>query len=77
MASLGTLTLDNKKYNLLEFNYNSNQQIDKLGKPLGKPSGSIIDLTIESDRDSSVLKWMLDDEEKDGVITFYKQDAMS
>lgn len=77
MAALGILTLDNEEYKILEFNYKSNQQTDKLGRPIGIPSGSLIDLTIESDKSTALMSWMLGNEPKDGVITFYRHDAMS
>jgi hypothetical protein len=76
MAALGILTLDNEEYKILEFDYKSNQQTDQLGRPVGIPSGSLIDLTIESDKSTSLLSWMLGNEAKDGAVTFYKYDAM-
>jgi hypothetical protein len=77
MAALGILTLDSKEYKVLEFNYKSNQPTDKLGRPVGRSKGCHIDLILESDKSTSILSWMLGYEEKDGVIAFYKHDAMS
>jgi len=76
MAALGILTLDNEEYKVLEFNYKTNQQTDKLGRPVGVPKGSLFNLTIESDKGSSLMSWMLGNDAKDGVVTFYRHDAM-
>lgn len=76
-AASGILTLDNKEYRLITFDYRASQPVTWNGKPSGRPSGFFIDLTIESDSDTSLLEWALGNEAKDGVITFYKPDGMS
>ncbi|MDN3675291.1 type VI secretion system tube protein TssD [Flavobacterium branchiarum] len=77
MATLGILKLDNVEYRLITFNYKSTQPLDAMGKPSGKPTGCLIDLTIESDSSTALLQWTLNNEAKDGIIIFYKADAMS
>jgi hypothetical protein len=77
MAVLGILKLDNKEYRLITFDLKSTQAVDKTGKPSQRPSGLQIDLTIESDSSTDLLQWMLGNEPKDGIITFYKADGMS
>lgn len=77
MAALGILKLDNVEYRLIEFNYMASQPLDRVGKPCGKTTGWLIDLTIESDSSTALLQWALGNEAKDGIITFYKADGMS
>lgn len=77
MVALGMLKLDNIEYRLMTFDYKSRQSLDNSGKPFGKSTGALIDLTIESDSNTALLEWMLGNDSKDGVITFYKPDGMS
>jgi hypothetical protein len=78
MSFLAKLTLDGKIYNILEYHYNPNQQVDESGKPISKVFGGQITLTIESTQDKTFLQWAINPNmTKEGTIVFYKRDAMS
>ena len=78
MAVKAVLELEGKKFNIYEFNYKLKQPADKMGFPAGDPFGGYITLTLESDKDTLIYDWTKsDDMQKNGVITFYKQDGMS
>ncbi len=78
MSFLAKFFIDGKTYNVLESAYALHQPTDEEGKPIGRPKGGKITLTIESDSDTELFHWMKAPEHaKDGAITFFKRDAMA
>ena len=75
MAITAKLMLDGKfpGYNVIECEYEFNQEIDKNGKPCANPRGGIIKFTIlsPSENDTTLHEWMLNKTEvKQGIFTF-------
>ncbi len=65
-------------YTVLESHYSLNQPIDDANKPIGRPTGGLITLTVESFSDTELFHWMQAPEQtKDGTIIFFKSDAAS
>ncbi len=55
-----------------------NQPVDEVGKPIGRPMGGQISLTVESDSDTELFHWMKESEQtKNGTVTFFKRDTMA
>lgn len=78
MSFLAKLEIDGEEYNILDCSYSFEQNIDRNNKPSGTPRGGQISLVIESRGSTNFLQWMIEHKQtKDGVITFYKRDAMS
>jgi hypothetical protein len=78
MSFLSKLQIDGQEYNVLEFNINFNQELNKSGKPSGQAKGGEIDIIIEASQETNFLAWMLNSElAKDGKIIFYRRDALS
>ena len=78
MAVKAVLELEGKKFNIHEFNYKLKQPANKMGFPAGDPFGGYITLTLESDKETTIYDWTKShDMQKNGIITFYKQDGMS
>jgi hypothetical protein len=76
-AAVGILILNNKEYKILELDYDISRKVDINGKPSNQSTGFYINLSIESDSDTSLFDWAIGNETKDGTITFYKPDGMS
>ena len=71
MALTAELTIDNRRYGILECEYEFNQSIDITGRPSDRPRGGVINLVIVSPDDSDLTfhEWMRDkDTTKDGTI---------
>jgi len=78
MSFLSKLELDGEIYNVLHCKYSFTQDTDNAGKPRNTIHGGEIELTVESRGNSTFIDWMLSDSKsKDGVIIFYRRDAMS
>jgi len=78
MSFLAKFIIDGKDYNVLESAYALHQPTDRTGKPIGKPTGGKITLTIESNGNTDLFYWMKEPSHtKDGTIIFYKRDAMA
>ncbi|WP_298503620.1 type VI secretion system tube protein TssD [uncultured Maribacter sp.] len=70
--------MDSSEYSVLHCTYNFEQPMDNTGKPSGKPRGGQIMITLESQGKYDLFHWMKEPEQtKDGVIIFFKRDALS
>ena len=72
MALEGSLKIENKKYDILECEYEFTQAIDHTGRPTDRTRGGIINIVIAapSNDDLTLHKWMRDKETtKDGTIS--------
>lgn len=75
---LAKLILDGETYTVLKCSYKFKKPTDPTTKPTGEVQGGKIKLTIESRGNMGLLEWIIAPErEKDGIITFFKRDAMS
>ena len=71
MALAGTLTIESKRYNILECEYEFTQAVDHTGRPTDRPRGGLINIVIVApdDTDLQLHEWMRDkDSTKDGTI---------
>lgn len=74
MALIAELQIDNRRYSVLECEYEFTQEVDVTGRPSDRPRGGVINLVIMSpdDTDVSMHEWMRDKETtKDGLLTLY------
>ena len=56
--------------------YDLTQEVDATGRPSAITRGGRIRLTVESNGDTDLFEWMVNNfERKDGTITFYKRDS--
>lgn len=75
---LAKLEMDGAVYTVLHCQYSFQKTMDSTGKPLGVTRGGYLYLTIESSGSPVFVDWILSqDKTKDGVILFYRRDAMS
>jgi hypothetical protein len=78
MSFLSKLNIDGEEYNVLDFSVDFKQGTDTAGKPKGVAKGGRLKLTIEATHSTQFLSWMLNNDlTKDGVIIFYRRDALS
>lgn len=78
MSFLAKLNVDGQEFNVIDCSYNFEQSVDRNNKPSGAPRGGQIKVVIESRGTTDFLKWMVAHKlSKDGLIKFYKRDAMS
>ena len=74
MALIAELHIDNRKYSVLECEYEFNQSVDVTGRPSDRPRGGVINVVIMSpdDSDLTMHEWMRDkDTTKDGSLVLY------
>jgi hypothetical protein len=56
--------------------YDLTQEVDATGRPSAITRGGRIRLIVESNGDTDLFEWMVNNfERKDGTITFYKRDS--
>lgn len=56
--------------------YDLTQEVDATGRPSAITRGGRIRLVVESNGDTDLFEWMVNNfERKDGTITFYKRDS--
>ena len=56
--------------------YDLTQEVDATGRPSAITRGGRIKLVVESNGDTDLFEWMVNNfERKDGSITFYKRDS--
>lgn len=81
MALTAELHIDNRKYGVLECEYEFNQAVDITGRPSDRPRGGVINVVIMSpdDSDQTMHEWMRDkDTTKDGTLVLYvNRDAVN
>jgi len=78
MAHQAQLKIDNKEYNIIECEYEFTQPVKDYGQPFGRPSGSLIHVTLVApdNNDLSLHDWMKNaTDHKDGQIIFSVIDA--
>ncbi len=74
MALTADLYIDNRRYSVLECEYEFNQSVDVTGRPSDRPRGGVINVVIMSpdDSDLTMHEWMRDkDTTKDGSLVLY------
>lgn len=78
MSFLAKFIIDGKDYNVLECVYSLKQPTDETGKPMGRPKGGQITLTVESEGNTDLFHWIKEPSlTKNGTVTFFKRDAMA
>ncbi|MFD2726300.1 type VI secretion system tube protein TssD [Hyunsoonleella rubra] len=79
MSFLAKLTIEDNEYNVLSFSFSVSQAVHHgAARPSGRPVISHLSITLESVGNSGFYEWsILDYEQKDGEIVFYKRDAMA
>ncbi|MBC9797791.1 type VI secretion system tube protein TssD [Sinomicrobium weinanense] len=76
MSFKATLSVGDKKVNILSANYDLAQEVDATGRPSSVTRGGRISLTVESTGDSFFFEWMTNNfERKNGVITYIKRNT--
>lgn len=76
MSFHAKLKVGGKEYNVLNCNYQLNQETDPTGRPSSITRGGKIKLTVESTADTTLSDWMFNNfERKDGSIVFLKRDT--
>ncbi len=76
MAFKATLTFSGKEYDVLTCSYNLYRDVDMKGRPTSGVYGGKIDVTVESNDDTSVIEGMVNNQFKavTGSLTIKKQD---
>ncbi|WP_306353362.1 type VI secretion system tube protein TssD [Flavobacterium sp. '19STA2R22 D10 B1'] len=78
MSFLAKLEIDGEEMNVLEFQCTLAQDTDKSGKPSSDPVGGKLRLVIESTKSVMLFDWMISTSQtKNGVLTFFRRDAIS
>lgn len=79
MSFLAKLIIDEKETNVLDCTMSIEQESDFNGRPVSKPVGGTISLLLEASKATkSFANWAVSPTlTKDGVIIFYKSDALS
>ena len=79
MSFLAKLEIEDKEYNVLSFSFSVNQQVHHgAARPSGMPTIERLNISIESSPNSGFFWWSIRPlEQKDGIIIFYKRDAMA
>jgi Hemolysin coregulated protein Hcp (TssD) len=78
MSFLAQLKIDSTTYNILECSYDFSQNTNPSGKPMGVARGGQVTIKIEATSKNDFMNWVATPSKtKDGIITFFKRDAMS
>lgn len=78
MSFLARLELDGEEMSILHCGFRFSQNIDATGKPVSRPKGGTINLTVESTGDTQLFDWMVNPTQtKNGKVTFYRRDTSS
>ncbi|MEN7549073.1 type VI secretion system tube protein TssD [Rapidithrix thailandica] len=57
MSLIARLYVEDKAVNILDFKFRFTRSVDEHGKPMGKPNGTIFDITFETTSDQSFFAW--------------------
>ncbi|MEN7547550.1 type VI secretion system tube protein TssD [Rapidithrix thailandica] len=57
MSLIAKLYVEDKVVNILDFKFRFTRSVDEHGKPMGKPNGTIFDITFETTSDQSFFAW--------------------
>ncbi|MBC9795222.1 type VI secretion system tube protein TssD [Sinomicrobium weinanense] len=78
MSFLSKCVIDDHEMNVLDYEIVFDQDSDISDKPASDPRGGKIRLVVELTRSTMLYEWMISSSQtKNGIITFYKRDAMS
>ncbi len=78
MSFLAKLNLDGEEFNIIDFEYETNKNLDPSGQPSSKVRAGTLKLLIESNIKIDFFEWAISDTAtKDGEIIFYKRDNIS
>lgn len=76
MSFKATLTINDKRVNILNLSYDLAQEVDATGRPSSVTRGGRIYFMVESTADSFFFDWMTNNfERKNGTVTFFKRDT--
>ncbi len=76
MSFKSVLEVAGKQMVVKHCSYDLTQEVDATGRPSAITRGGRIRLTVESNGDTDLFEWMVNNfERKDGTITFYKRDS--
>ncbi|MBN2484901.1 MAG: hypothetical protein JXB34_02900 [Bacteroidales bacterium] len=75
MAFHATLEIDNKTYDMLNWNMQVSQHIDSTGRPIANPEGGLITVTLKSTESNELFEWATSaDMTKSGRMVFQRYD---
>ena len=75
MAFKAQLKLGSKEFDVISCNYALHKEVDAKGRPASILYGGIINLTVESTDDTSIIESMVNQYKPiDGTVTFKKGD---
>ncbi|MEN7551862.1 type VI secretion system tube protein TssD [Rapidithrix thailandica] len=57
MSLIAKMYVEDKEINILDFKFRFTRSVDEHGKPMGKPNGTIFDITFETTSDQSFFAW--------------------
>ncbi|MEN7549695.1 type VI secretion system tube protein TssD [Rapidithrix thailandica] len=57
MSLIAKLYVEDKEINILDFKFRFTRSVDEHGKPMGKPNGTLFDITFETTSDQSFFAW--------------------
>jgi len=78
MSFTAFLKIGGEPIRVLHADYDFTQPTNASGQPVSKPVSGLINLTIESSKDSEPLEWMINHQMvKNGELVFYRTDAHS
>ncbi len=78
MSFLAKLEIDGESMNVLEFQCNIGQDMDKIGKPSGDSHGGEVRIIVESTKTTTLWNWAVSSNQiKNGKLTFFRRDATS
>jgi hypothetical protein len=74
-AFAAVMEIENRKYQVLKFNYSVSRDYDFEGKPVSRPRQSIIEVeVVVPNGDVMFYKWLCFNEVKEGIVIFNKID---
>ncbi|MEN7550736.1 type VI secretion system tube protein TssD [Rapidithrix thailandica] len=57
MSLIAKMYVEDKEVTILDFKFRFTRSVDEHGKPMGKPNGTIFDITFETTSDQSFFAW--------------------
>ncbi|MEN7547363.1 type VI secretion system tube protein TssD [Rapidithrix thailandica] len=57
MSLIAKLYIEDKVVNILDFKFRFTRSVDERGKPMGRPNGTLFDITFETTSDQSFFAW--------------------
>ncbi|MEN7547058.1 type VI secretion system tube protein TssD [Rapidithrix thailandica] len=59
MSLITKMYVEDKEINILDFKFRFTRSVDESGKPMGKPNGTLFDITFETTADQSFFSWAI------------------